>query len=182
MNSAHARSIVEAALICSNQPLSTKDLHLIFDQGVGLDTIKAILMDLQKSWSGRSVELVEVATGWRFQSKPEIRPYLEKLHPEKAPRYSRATLETLAIIAYKQPVTRGDMEEIRGVTINSLLLKQLEERGWIEVVGYRDTVGRPALFATTRQFLEDMGLQSLTQLPLFTEQVTAMDKVDPLSL
>lgn len=166
MNSAHARSIVEAALMCSPQPLSIKDIYLMFDQGVGMDTIKTLLADLQTSWGGRGIELVEVSSGWRFQTKAELRPHLERLHPEKPPKYSRAMLETLAIIAYKQPVTRGDMEDIRGVTINSLLLKQLEDRGWIEVIGHRDTVGRPALFATTRQFLEDLGLQSLAQLPL----------------
>ena len=166
MNSAHARSIVEAALMCSPQPLSAKDLHMMFDQGVGMDTIKAMLADLQKSWHGRGIELVEISSGWRFQTKAELRPHLERLHPEKPPKYSRAMLETLAVIAYKQPVTRGDMEEIRGVTINSLLIKQLEDRGWIEVVGQRDTVGRPALFATTRQFLDDLGVQSLAQLPL----------------
>jgi segregation and condensation protein B len=124
-----------------------------------------LLADLQLEWSGRGVELVQVATGWRFQSRPELRPYLDRLHPEKPPKYTRATLETLAIIAYRQPVTRGDMEDIRGVTINSLILKQLEDRGWVEVIGHRETVGRPALFATTRQFLDDLGLASLDQLP-----------------
>jgi segregation and condensation protein B len=139
-----------------------------------LDTLKYLLADLQKAWEGRGVELVEVSSGWRFQSKPALRHFLDKLHPEKPPRYSRATLETLAIIAYKQPVTRGDMEEIRGVTINSQLLKQLEERGWVEVIGHRDTVGRPALFATTRQFLDDLGLKSLDELPLLEGSLAAM--------
>jgi len=115
------------------------------------------------------VELVQVATGWRFQSRPEMREYLDRLHPEKPPRYSRATMETLAIIAYRQPVTRGDIEDIRGVTVNSLIVKQLEDRGWVEVIGHRETVGRPALFATTRQFLDDMGLQSLDQLPVLDD-------------
>jgi segregation and condensation protein B len=124
------------------------------------------LQSLQLDWAQRGVELVQVATGWRFQSRPEMRHYLDRLHPEKPPRYSRATLETLAIIAYRQPVTRGDMEDIRGVTINSLIIKQLEDRGWVEVIGHRETVGRPALFATTRQFLDDLGLGSLDQLPL----------------
>lgn len=182
MNSAHARSIVEAALMCSPQPLSAKELHLMFDQGVGVDTIKAMLADLQKSWQGRGIELVEVSSGWRFQTKAELRPHLERLHPEKPPKYSRAMLETLAVIAYKQPVTRGDMEEIRGVTINSLLIKQLEDRGWIEVVGQRDTVGRPALFATTRQFLDDLGLQSLAQLPLPAQQLPPTVNETPPSL
>jgi len=127
------------------------------------------------------VELVKVATGWRFQSRPELRPYLDRLHPEKPPRYSRATMETLAIIAYRQPVTRGDMEEIRGVTINSAILKQLEDRGWVEVIGHRETVGRPALFATTRQFLDDLGLSSLDQLPPLEGgdvQESALDRLD----
>jgi segregation and condensation protein B len=132
---------------------------------VGADTLKRLLSELQDQWAGRGVELVQVASGWRFQSRPEMRPYLDRLHPEKPPKYSRATLETLAIIAYRQPVTRGDMEDIRGVTINSLLLKQLEDRGWIEVIGHRETVGRPALYATTRQFLDDLGLASLDRLP-----------------
>jgi segregation and condensation protein B len=121
---------------------------------------------LQQDWTQRGVELVCVATGWRFQSRPEMREYLDRVHPEKPPRYSRATLETLAIIAYRQPVTRGDMEDIRGVTINSLLLKQLEERGWVEVIGHREAAGRPALYATTKHFLDDLGLESLDQLPL----------------
>jgi segregation and condensation protein B len=124
-----------------------------------------LLRGLQSACEVRGVELVQVASGWRYQTRPELRHHLDKLHPEKPPRYTRATLETLAIIAYRQPVTRGDMEDIRGVTINSLLLKQLEERGWVEVIGHRDAVGRPALFATTRQFLDDLGLKSLDQLP-----------------
>jgi segregation and condensation protein B len=140
-------------------------MELLFDAAVGADTLKRLLSELQDQWAGRGVELVQVASGWRFQSRPEMRPYLDRLHPEKPPKYSRATLETLAIIAYRQPVTRGDMEDIRGVTINSLLLKQLEDRGWIEVIGHRETVGRPALYATTRQFLDDLGLASLDRLP-----------------
>lgn len=182
MNSAYARSIVEAALVCSPQPLTIKDLQQIFDGDVGVDTIKRILSDLQKSWRGRGVELVEIVSGWRFQSRPELRPFLDRLHPEKPPKYSRATLETLAIIAYKQPVTRGDIEDIRGVTVNSQLLKQLEDRGWIEVIGHRDTVGRPALFATTRQFLEDLGLTSLDQLPLLMSDLDPYDSGGSLSL
>lgn len=165
MNSADALSIVEAALICSGQPLSTRTLQTLFDGQVGADTVKRLLLDLQTRWQGRGVELVEVSTGWRFQTKPALRPFLDRLFPEKPPKYSRATLETLAIIAYRQPVTRGDMEDIRGVTINSAIIKQLEDRGWIEVIGHRDTVGRPALFATTRQFLDDLGLNALDQLP-----------------
>ena len=166
MNTADAKRILETALICSQQPLQVRDLRVLFDDGLGLDTLKALLQELQQEWAQRGVELVSVATGWRFQSRPEMREYLDRLHPEKPPRYTRATLETLAIIAYRQPVTRGDIEDIRGVTVNSLLLKQLEDRGWIEVIGHREAIGRPALFATTKHFLDDLGLESLDQLPL----------------
>lgn len=165
MNTTDAKRILETALICASQPMTVRDLSVLFDGELANDTLKSLLADLQLEWSGRGVELVSVASGWRFQSRPEMRHYLDRLHPEKPPRYSRATLETLAIIAYRQPVTRGDMEDIRGVTINSLIIKQLEDRGWIEVIGHRETVGRPALFATTRQFLDDLGLSSLDQLP-----------------
>ncbi|MBW0168998.1 MAG: SMC-Scp complex subunit ScpB [Hydrogenophaga sp.] len=165
MNTTDAKRVLETALICAPQPLSVRELGTLFDAEISADTLKILLADLQLEWTGRGVELVQVASGWRFQSRPELRPYLDRLHPEKPPRYSRATLETLAIIAYRQPVTRGDMEDIRGVTINSLILKQLEDRGWVEVIGHRETVGRPALFATTRQFLDDLGLSSLDQLP-----------------
>jgi segregation and condensation protein B len=165
MNTTDARRVLETALICAPQPLSVRDMGVLFDAELAPDTIKTLLVELQQEWTGRGVELVQVASGWRFQSRPEMRTFLDRLHPEKPPRYTRATLETLAIIAYRQPVTRGDMEDIRGVTINSLLLKQLEDRGWIEVIGHRETVGRPALFATTRQFLDDLGLASLDQLP-----------------
>ncbi|MGQ3165483.1 MAG: SMC-Scp complex subunit ScpB [Hydrogenophaga sp.] len=165
MNTTDAKRVLETALICAPQPLSVRELGTLFDAEISADTLKTLLADLQLEWTGRGVELVQVASGWRFQSRPELRPYLDRLHPEKPPRYSRATLETLAIIAYRQPVTRGDMEDIRGVTINSLILKQLEDRGWVEVIGHRETVGRPALFATTRQFLDDLGLSSLDQLP-----------------
>lgn len=165
MNTTDAKRVLETALICAAQPLTVRELSVLFDGELAADTIKSLLADLQLEWTGRGVELVSVATGWRFQSRPEMRHYLDRLHPEKPPRYSRATLETLAIIAYRQPVTRGDMEDIRGVTINSMILKQLEDRGWVEVIGHRETVGRPALFATTRQFLDDLGLSSLDQLP-----------------
>lgn len=176
MNSADARSIVEAALLTSPQPLSTRDLMSLFDGEVGADSIKRWLTDLQRQWLGRSVELVQVASGWRFQTRPDARVFLDRLHPEKPPRYSRATLETLAIIAYKQPVTRGDMEAIRGVTVNSQLIKQLEDRGWIEVIGHRETVGRPALFATTQRFLDDLGLKSLAELPLSAGGLAPVDE------
>jgi len=166
MNTADAKRILETALICSQQPLQVRDMRALFDDGLGLDTLKMLLQELQQDWTQRGLELVSVATGWRFQSRPELREYLDRLHPEKPPRYTRATLETLAIIAYRQPVTRGDIEDIRGVTVNSLLLKQLEDRGWVEVIGHREAIGRPALFATTKHFLDDLGLESLDQLPL----------------
>ena len=181
MNTSDARRVLETALICAQQPLSLRDLGVLFDGELSPDTLKSLLADLQLEWTQRGVELVQVASGWRFQSRPELRPYLDRLHPEKPPRYTRATLETLAIIAYRQPVTRGDMEDIRGVTINSLLLKQLEDRGWVEVIGHRETVGRPALFATTRQFLDDLGLSSLDQLPPLDGtdvQESALDRLD----
>jgi segregation and condensation protein B len=166
MNTADAKRILETALICSTQPLPVRELRVLFDDELGADTIKALLLELQDDWTQRGLELTSVASGWRFQSRPEMREHLDRLHPEKPPRYTRAVLETLAIIAYRQPVTRGDMEDIRGVTINSLILKQLEDRNWIEVIGHRETVGRPALYATTRQFLDDLGLASIDQLPL----------------
>ena len=165
MNTTDAKRVLETALVCAQQPLSLRELGVLFNGGLTADTLKLVLQELQDDWSGRGVELVLVASGWRFQSRPQMREFLDRLHPEKPPRYSRATLETLAIIAYRQPVTRGDMEDIRGVTINSLLLKQLEDRGWVEVIGHRDTVGRPGLYATTRQFLDDLGIESLTHLP-----------------
>lgn len=169
MNTVDAKRVLETALICAPQPVTLRELRSLFDDVLGSDTIKDLLLDLQKDWALKGVELVQVASGWRFQSRPEMRVYLDKLHPEKPPKYTRATLETLAIIAYRQPVTRGDIEDIRGVTVNSLIIKQLEDRGWIEVIGHRETVGRPALFATTRQFLDDLGLQSLDQLPMLEE-------------
>ena len=157
--------ILETALLCGQQPLTIRDIQTLYQDTLSEPDIRVMLAELSTSWEGKGVELVEVATGWRFQSRVEMREFLDRLHPEKPPRYTRATLETLAIIAYRQPVTRGDMEDIRGVTINSLLLKQLEDRGWVEVIGHREAPGRPALFATTKQFLDDLGLSSLGDLP-----------------
>jgi segregation and condensation protein B len=165
MNTQQARRVLETALICSAHPLPMRDLRVLFNEALGADTVRELLDDLALEWAQKGVELVQVASGWRFQSRPEMREYLDRLHPEKPPKYTRAALETLAIIAYRQPVTRGDMEDIRGVTINSTVIKQLEDRGWVEVIGHRETVGRPALYATTRQFLDDLGLTSLDQLP-----------------
>jgi segregation and condensation protein B len=165
MNTTDAKRVLETALICAQQPLPLREMGVLFNGALTADSIRLALEELQNDWAGRGAELVHVATGWRFQSRPQMREYLDRLHPEKPPRYTRATLETLAIIAYRQPVTRGDMEDIRGVTINSLILKQLEDRGWVEVIGHRETVGRPALYATTKQFLDDLGVDSLDQLP-----------------
>jgi len=162
---AHALRILETALLCGQQALSLRDMATLFQDTLGEEDIRALLAELETEWASKGIELVQVATGWRFQSRSDMREYLDRLHPEKPPRYTRATLETLAIIAYRQPVTRGDMEDIRGVTINSLLLKQLEDRGWVEVIGHREAPGRPALFATTKQFLDDLGLSSLGDLP-----------------
>jgi segregation and condensation protein B len=178
MKTLDAKCILEAALMCAQQPMSMHDMQLLFGQEHSLPDMRLLLSELQQDWSRRGVELVQLASGWRFQSLAEMRPYLDRLYPEKPPRYARATLETLAIIAYRQPVTRGDIEDIRGVTVNSLTIKQLEDRGWIEVIGHRDTVGRPALLATTRQFLDDLGLASLDQLPLLGDSVSAMDGLD----
>ena len=181
MNTTDAIRILETALICAPQPLPVRELRVLFQDELGADTIKTLLLDLQQAWAQRGVELVQVASGWRFQSRPEMRDYLDRLHPEKPPRYTRAALETLAIIAYRQPVTRGDIEDIRGVTINSLVLKQLEDRGWVEVIGHRETVGRPSLFATTRQFLDDLGLASLDQLPVPANAAQPMGVLDGLA-
>jgi len=178
MNMAEAKRVLETALICSQQPLPLRDMRALFNETLGADSIKELLEALKNDWMDKGAELVTVSTGWRFQSRPEMREYLDRLHPEKPPRYTRATLETLAIIAYRQPVTRGDMEDIRGVTINSLLIKQLEDRGWVEVIGHREAAGRPALFATTRQFLDDLGLASLDQLPLLESLAHQGDTLD----
>ena len=182
MNTTDARRVLETALICSPQPLSVRELRVLFNDELGADTIKSLLGALQDEWTNKGVELVQVANGWRFQSRPPMREYLDRLHPEKPPKYTRAVLETLAIIAYRQPVTRGDMEDIRGVTINSQILKQLEDRGWVEVIGHRETAGRPALYATTRQFLDDLGLESLDQLPVLespAQQAELMNALAP---
>ena len=169
MNTAQAQRVLETALLTAGQPLSMRDMRVLFDDALGADTLRLLLQDLQLEWAPKGLELIRVASGWRFQSRPELRTYLDRLHPEKPPKYTRAVLETLAIIAYRQPVTRGDMEDIRGVTINSQILKQLEDRGWVEVIGHRETVGRPGLYATTRQFLDDLGLAALDQLPMLSQ-------------
>lgn len=171
MNTAEAKRVLETALLCAHEPLTVNIMKKLFQDSdgcrdvIGADTIKFMLEDLRADWADKGIELVGLSTGWRFQSRPEMRAFIDRLNPEKPPKYSRATLETLAIITYRQPVTRGDIEEIRGVTVASQMIKTLEDRGWIESIGHRDVPGRPALFATTKQFLADLGLSSLDQLP-----------------
>ena len=166
MNTQDAKRVLETALICAREPMPLRDMRTLFDDELSPDTLRALLDELSRDWDGKGVELVCLATGWRFQSRPDMRQFLDRLHPEKPPKYSRAVMETLTIIAYRQPVTRGDIEDIRGVTVNSQIIKQLEDRGWVEAIGYREAPGRPALLATTKQFLDDLGLASLEQLPL----------------
>ncbi|PLX74255.1 MAG: SMC-Scp complex subunit ScpB [Azoarcus sp.] len=174
------KRIIETALLATPAPLTVGVLRGLFDEDPGPDLVRRLLDELRNDWdaSERGVELVQLAGGWRFQTRPAFQVYLDRLKEEKPPRYSRAVMETLAIIAYRQPVTRGDIEDIRGVTVSPGVLKTLESRGWIDVVGHRDTPGRPALFATTRRFLDDMGLRSLTELPALTEIERIMDLVD----
>src|SRR2546421_4784987 len=162
---ADAKRILEAALLASQEPLGIAELKQLFNGELGADTLKRLLAELREEWRDRAVELVSLASGWRFQTRPEFQPYVGRLFPEKAPRYSRAVMETLAIIAYRQPVTRGDIEDIRGVTVSTQIVQTLENRGWIDAVGHRETPGRPALYATTRKFLDDLGLRSLEELP-----------------
>ena len=168
-NPIEAKRIIEAALLSSQEPLSLADLKRLFEDEIGPDTLRRLLDELREDWSGRAVELVNTASGWRFQTRPEFQPFVERLNPDKRPRYSRAVMETLAIIAYRQPVTRGDVEDIRGVAVSAQIIQTLESRGWIDVVGHRDTPGRPALYATTKSFLDDLGLLSLQELPPLEE-------------
>ena len=168
-NPTEAKRIIEAALLTSQEPLSLADLKRLFEEEIGPDTLRRLLDELREAWSERAVELVNTASGWRFQTRPEFQPFIERLNPDKRPRYSRAVMETLSIIAYRQPVTRGDVEDIRGVAVSAQIIQVLESRGWIDVVGYRDTPGRPALYATTKSFLDDLGLLSLQELPPLEE-------------
>lgn len=172
------KRVIEAALLAATAPLQVADVRRLFDPDPGADLVRRLLDELRGEWVGRGVELVQIASGWRFQTRPEYQVFLDRLKEEKPPKYSRAVLETLAIIAYRQPVTRGDIEDIRGVAVSPNVLKTLESRGWIDIVGHRDTPGRPALFATTRRFLDDLGLRSLTELPALTEIERIMDLVD----
>jgi segregation and condensation protein B len=168
-NPTEAKRLIEAALLASQEPVPLQDLKRLFDDQIGPDTLRRLLDELREEWSARAVELVNLASGWRFQTRPEFQPFVERLNPDKPPRYSRAVMETLAIIAYRQPVTRGDIENIRGVTVSAQIIQTLESRGWIDVVGHRDTPGRPALYATTKAFLDDLGLRSLEELPPLEE-------------
>ena len=163
------KRVIEAALLTAGEPLALADLNKLFDEELGSDTLRDILDELARDWEGRSVELVNVASGWRFRARPEYQRFIERLNPQRPPRYSRAVMETLAVIAYRQPVTRGDVEDIRGVVVSTNIIKALEARGWIDVVGHREVPGRPELFATTRQFLDDLNLRSLTELPPLEE-------------
>lgn len=159
------KNVLEAALLSSAEPLPIADLKKLLDDDIGADVIRRMLEELRTDWADRGVELVNVASGWRFQVRPVYQKFLDRLNPQRPPKYSRAVLETLAIIAYKQPVTRGDIENIRGVTVSSGILKALEARGWIDEVGHREVPGRPALYSTTRAFLDDLNLRSLDELP-----------------
>ena len=165
----HYKRVLETALLCAQEPLSFNDMGRLFGEELDLPGIKDLLAELQEEWANKGMELVNISTGWRFQSRLSMREYLDRLTPEKPPRYSRAVLETLAIIAYRQPVTRGEIEEIRGVAVSSNVVKQLEDRNWIEVIGHKDTVGRPGLYATTKQFLDDLSLPNLQNLPMLED-------------
>jgi segregation and condensation protein B len=172
------KRVLEAALLSAAEPLPLAELKRLFDDNFDDDTLRSLLADLRSDWSQRGVELAQLASGWRFQTRPEYQPYLDRLKNEKAPKYSRAVMETLAIIAYRQPVTRGDIEEIRGVAVSPNILKTLEARDWIDAVGHRDAPGRPVLYATTRKFLDDLGLRSLAELPPLSDVEKILENVD----
>jgi len=171
--------VLEAALLSASEPMPLAELKKLFDQEFDDDTWRTLLDDLRRDWANRGVELVQLASGWRFQTRPEYQGFLDRLKNEKPPKYSRAAMETLAIIAYRQPVSRGDIEDVRGVAVSPNVLKTLEARGWIDIVGHRDAPGRPALYATTRKFLDDLGLRSLSELPPLTEIERVMDLAEP---
>lgn len=165
----HNKRVIETALLCAQEPLTVADLTRLFAEDIAAGEIDDALLELQKAWEDKGMELVHIATGWRFQSRLAMREYLDRLTPEKPPKYSRAVMETLAIIAYRQPVTRGEIEEIRGVAVSSNVMKQLEDRGWVEVIGHKETIGRPGLYATTKQFLDDLSLTNLQSLPMLED-------------
>ena len=165
----HHKRVIETALLCAQEPLTVTDITRLYTEDVVGAEIEDVLLDLQQEWHDKGMELVHIATGWRFQSRLSMREYLDRLTPEKPPKYSRAVMETLAIIAYRQPVTRGEIEEIRGVAVSSNVMKQLEDRGWVEVIGHKETIGRPGLYATTKQFLDDLSLTNLQSLPILED-------------
>ena len=177
---AHVKTVLETALLTSQEPLTLPELSKLFDEKLGSEVLHNVLEELRKDWQGEGVELVSVASGWRFRARPEYQKFLDRLNPQKPPRYSRAVLETLAIIAYKQPVTRGDIEDIRGVTVSSNIVRTLEMRGWIDVVGHREVPGRPALYATTKAFLDDLNLRSLEELPPLEDLGALVDSAGPV--
>ena len=175
LNPSEVKVVLEAALLAAQEPLPISELRKIFDEDIGADTIRRLLEELREAWKDRGVELVATASGWRFQTRASYQKFLERIHPEKAPRYSRAVLETLAIVAYRQPVTRGDIEEVRGVTVSAEVIGRLEARGWVEVIGHKEVPGRPALYATTKTFLDDLGLRSLQELPPLEDIAKTLD-------
>ena len=173
----HKKRIIETALLCAQEPIEAMDLTRLFTDDISPADIETVLTAIQEDWQDKGMELVHIATGWRFQSRLSMREYLDRLTPEKPPRYSRAVMETLAIIAYRQPVTRGDIEEIRGVVVSSNVMKQLEDRGWVEVIGHKETIGRPGLYATTKQFLDDLSLPNLQSLPLLEDAAPTFESL-----
>jgi segregation and condensation protein B len=175
---AYMKKLLEAALLVSPEPLPLSELKKLFDEELSSDALRRVLVDLRNDWQGRGIELTHVATGWRFRARPEYQQFIDRLNPQKPPRYSRAVLETLAIVAYRQPCTRGDIEEIRGVVVSANIIKSLEARGWIEVVGNKEVPGRPELFATTRSFLDDLNLRSLEELPPLDDLGSLVDAVN----
>ena len=175
LNPSEVKVVLEAALLAAREPLPISELRKIFDEEIGADTIRRLLEELREAWKDRGVELVATASGWRFQTRASYQKFLERIHPDKAPRYSRAVLETLAIVAYRQPVTRGDIEEVRGVTVSAEVIGRLEARGWVEVIGHKEVPGRPALYATTKTFLDDLGLRSLQELPPLEDIAQTLD-------
>jgi segregation and condensation protein B len=181
-NPAEIKRVLEAALLTAQEPLPLTDLRKIFNEELGSEVLRRLLEELRQDWEGRGVELVNVASGWRFQAKPEMQKFLDRINPQRPPRYSRAVLETLAIIAYRQPVTRGDIEEIRGVSVSGTILKALESRGWIAAIGHRDVPGRPALYSTTPNFLNDLNLRSLAELPPLDELGSVIEQKETTSL
>ena len=175
LSPSEVKIVLEAALLAAHDPLPISELRKMFDEEIGADTIRRLLEELREAWKERGVELVATASGWRFQTRASYQKFLERIHPEKAPRYSRAVLETLAIVAYRQPVTRGDIEEVRGVTVSAEVIGRLEARGWVEVIGHKEVPGRPALYATTKTFLDDLGLRSLQELPPLEDIAKTLD-------